>query len=560
MASLGLIAYAVRTHHSPTLRQSWRMIRTMRRCAGQFHRRGANALGRPKMRVVSPMDQTPALQKHLMIRAPRIPFDVAINLLAGASALLAAVLVALPDAVPHVRAVWLLIYAMLALALAFWLPPHLFLGASLAVLALSSVFVPVSVASTQVYTYDVLLVLVVLRAVLPRDRRDSAVRILNPSVAVPAALWTVVMVIAGFRGGFAGNSPGAIARLEMPLVYFPLFTWGFTRILREKAVSVPGVVKALAITSLCFIGYAAFARLTHQRFGGAHGSGIGAVPSIGGELRRDYGIASAFQVYPLLALAGVAYLVFTRRWRFSATLVTTVSVAATFLTLIRGFIFGIVAGVIWMLVFAVKTRWHIRLASRLLPLLLMFALAVALFFTFSPRAAHGVAERVLPGILKQSRGATLSTQKRDQIFRTAARIAQDEPFGLGFVSNDALDKAGFPFVYRADNQWGTLLVYTGWPGVLLMVWAGVALVRRSSQLPAATPWLHPLVAATGLLVLVEGYGWNILFTFTYSLGMLALILACRLGFSQSGDPAASPHESSDPGRTTRSGRATALRS
>lgn len=466
-----------------------------------------------------------------MIRARSISLNVTISLLAATCSLLAALVVVPPDAfAAYSGKLWLLVLASLAIGLALWVRPDLFLGASVVALAVSSAVTPVNVASMKWYTYDILLFLVLLRAVLPRARQHQAVRILDPAVAGPVGLWIVVMLIAGLRGSLAGNHIGTIARLETPLVYFPLFCWGFTRSLRESSASLPRVIKAIAITGLGLIAYAAYARITHHRFGNSVGSGIGIVPTTSGDLRRDYGFFSAFQVYPLLTLGAFAYLFFSRRSRLSPTLVAGVGLAATLLTLVRGLIFGLVAGVIWLVVLSVKRRWHTNLGLRLLPLVVLLAACGALFFIFSPVAAHGVAERVLPGILVQAKVATGNTDYRVHALAIAGHIALNHPVGLGFLAPDDLARAGFLPIYLPDTQWGALLVYTGWPGVLALVWAGLALVRRSFQLPANAPWLHPLVAATGLLLLVQGFGWNVLGQ-TWSLGMIALILALRLGLA-----------------------------
>jgi hypothetical protein len=433
--------------------------------------------------------------------------------------------------------------ALSVLALVWWLPPHLFLAANLAILALSSRFGtrPITVGSASVYTFDLVMALVLLRALLPRERRKPELRLLEARVAAPAVIWSMVMLAAGIRGVYSGNGFGAVLRLETPFVYFPLAYWGFTRILREARVSIPWVVRALALTGLGFIAYAAYARLTGHRFGGTSGSGIGDVQTTGGVLRRDYGIYSAFQIYPLLALGALSYLIFSRRRAsWGAIVVSCVAVTATVLTLIRGLIFGVAAGASMLVILAVKTRWVPKL-GRLLPLVAALALAVGLFFKYSPTAARGVTDRLLPGIAAQTQGAIQTQEVRAHAFSAGKSVANDHPFGTGFVTHDALQSAGYRSDYIPDTQWGTLLAYTGWPGVLALLWVGFAVVRRSSRLPAAAPWLHPLVAATAVLLLVQGWGWDVLFAQTWSIGMAALILALRFGLV--------PNSSSSPERT-----------
>lgn len=453
------------------------------------------------------------------------------------AAVFASILLGIGVASPARAAVLALFCAMFALGLVFWLPPHLFLGASLAICASFSAPVfnqhPFTVGSIQIYPFDILVVLVLLRAALPRKRRVRDLRILDSPVTLPVLLWALVMLTAGLRGILAGNAFGPVARLETSLVYFPLFCWGFMRILGEVSVSIPRVIRTLTITSLAFIAYAAYARITHQRFGAPSGSGIGAVQTTEGVLRRDYGFFSAFQVYALLALGGLSYLVFSRRATLTTILVACAGLAATLLTLVRGLIFGVVAGAIWVVVLSIRTRWHVKLFSRLFSLVAVCAVAGTLFAIFGSGAARGLTERLLPGIAVQAEGATQNTQFRVQVLEAGNRIARDEPFGLGFVTPEALQSAGYPPLYVPHSQWATLLVYTGWPGILVLGWAGVALVRRSFQLPAAAPWLHPLFAATAILVLFQGLAWDVFFSQPWSVGMVALILALRFGLKAS---------------------------
>jgi hypothetical protein len=471
-----------------------------------------------------------------------IPLTVTINVLAVASAGFVALLIVPPDvAAPYTGLMQKFAFATCGLALAIWLPVPLFLGGSVAALAVSSGVSPVNFSSMQLYTYDMLLFLVLFRAVLPRARRENRLLILTPAVAIPAAFWVLVMLVAGIRGLLAENHLGAIARLEIPLVYFPLFCWGFTRILSERSVSVPRVIKTVALVAVAFIAYAAYARITHQRFGPPSGAGLGVVPTTTGTLRRDYGFFSAFQVYPLLALGAFAYLFFSRRARVSTMLLAGAGVAATFLTFVRGLIFGLVVGAIWLAALSLKRHWHTKLASRLLPLVGILAAAWIVLLAFSPAAARGVAERSLPGILGQSQIATGSADYRANVLATAGEIAWNHPLGLGFQTRDDLKDAGYPPVFVPHTQWGTLLVYTGWPGLLALSWLLLALVQRSRQLPAAAPWLHPMIAATCLLVVVQGFAWDVLFSQTWSLGLLALVVALRLGLGAGSAP--------DPART-----------
>jgi hypothetical protein len=334
------------------------------------------------------------------------------------------------------------------------------------------------------------------------------------------------------RSGHQRQSGGEQSRSQAqnPAYLLPLAYVGFTRILRETTVSLPRVVRTLAVTGLAFVGYAVFARATHQRFGDPSGSGIGGVQTTEGVFRRDYGFFSAFELC-LLALGGLSFLMFSRRASMNAILVTVIAFAATAVTLIRGLIFGVVAGALWPVVLAVRTCWQVKLASRLLPLIATFTVVATAFFIFSPMGARGVAERFLTGVFAQAELASKNTEYRIEALKAGEEVALDAPFGLGFVRPESLDAAGYPSIYIPHSQWGPLLVFTGWVGVIVLGWAGVAVLRRSYRLPAAAPWLHPLLAATAFLVLIQGSGWNLLFSQTWSLGMIALVLALRFGLN-----------------------------
>ena len=90
-----------------------------------------------------------------------------------------------------------------------------------------------------------------------------------------------------------------------------------------------------------------FARVTNTPFEDETNPAIGhlgTVVTTGGDLRRDFGLATAFILYPALGLAGAAYLLHGPRRTALAAGVLAVGILATLLTLIRGEIFGLVLG------------------------------------------------------------------------------------------------------------------------------------------------------------------------------------------------------------------------
>ena len=125
-----------------------------------------------------------------------------------------------------------------------------------------------------------------------------------------------------------------------------------------------------------------------------------------GALRRDFGLSSAFILYPALALAAAAYLVHASRRTAFATGVLGIGVLATLLTLIRGEIFGLALGLV-----AIALMCTPATARRVSRPAAVVAACVALMigglglWVVSPSTAHGVVERSLPGVVRQSAAA-----------------------------------------------------------------------------------------------------------------------------------------------------------
>src|SRR5262245_9106992 len=199
-------------------------------------------------------------------------------------------------------------------ALALVLPPHLFVAASLAVLGtlqLSAEHASFAVGGISVHTNDLLLVLVASRALAPRPRRSVNWRIFDASTAGAALAWALVMIAAAARGYAAGTPTDSLIRLDEQVFYYPLFAWGCVRVLREPGVSSTRVAKALAVTVLAFVCYAALERITHQHFGDPSTKHVGVVFTAQGlTLHRDYGLYAAIEIYGLAALAALAHLLF----------------------------------------------------------------------------------------------------------------------------------------------------------------------------------------------------------------------------------------------------------
>ena len=122
-----------------------------------------------------------------------------------------------------------------------------------------------AVGGVQVYSTDALLAVVLLRAILPRDRISPPAS-LDGVARLLFGIWAFVMVIAGLRGGLGGQSLISIIRLEMPLIYSVGFYFGLGRIIRERSFDLDKAVRNLLLVALGFIAYMTFARVTGRTF------------------------------------------------------------------------------------------------------------------------------------------------------------------------------------------------------------------------------------------------------------------------------------------------------
>ncbi len=198
---------------------------------------------------------------------------------------------------------------LVAVALAITIPPHVLIALALLVFGAYSVSANhFAFGGVQLYSTDALLAVLLLRGILPRDRIPSPAP-LNGVARVLFGIFAVVMIIAGLRGFFSGYGLVSIIRLETPLIYGAGFYLALSRIVRERSFDLDKAVRNLLVVAFGFIAYMAFARLTGSTFETNQTVGrLGIVVTTGGVLRRDYGLSSAFIVYPVLALAAAAYL------------------------------------------------------------------------------------------------------------------------------------------------------------------------------------------------------------------------------------------------------------
>ena len=426
----------------------------------------------------------------------------------------------------------LLLLALGVLALA--VPPHVFVALTLVVIGTDSLSEahPLTFGSAQVYSLDVLLVIVLLRAVLPRERTAKPAPLYEMTQLL-FGLWALVWVVAGLRGVFEGYSPISIIRLAVPLYYSVGFYFGLSRIIREREFELDKAVKNLLVVALGLVGYMAFARITNHPFENEANTSIGhlgAVDTSAGVLRRDYGFASAFIVYPALCVAGAGYLLHSPRRTTTAAIVAGIGAFATLLTLIRGEIFGLVLGL--GVIFFLKAPPTIMRASRITVVIAAsFVLLIGGLglWVVSPPTAQGVADRSLPGLLRQTAAAQSTAKFRKNAVNAGLTAAAHHPAGVGLIPGVELTaRSGVDLAYVAHSGLTAMAVYAGWIGLITTALALLALVLGSFSLPRPVPWLQPFfVGSIVLLVFYTVFGASGLLGQGWVAAMAALIAALR---------------------------------
>jgi hypothetical protein len=428
------------------------------------------------------------------------------------------------------------LFLLAAIALAVAVPPHLFLALALLVFGAYSLSgdSPFTFAGAEVYSTDVLLAVVLLRAILPRDRIPTPAP-LDGLARLLFGIWAVVMVVAGLRSALDGHDLVSIIRLETPLIYAGGFYFGLGRIIRERAFDLDKATRNLLIVALGFVAYMAFARLTNSPFETDHTSGgnLGSVITTGGELRRDYGLASAFILYPVLALAGTAYLLYSPRRTATAAVVASIGILTTLLTLIRGEIFGLFIGL--AVIAFMRSEGAIKRAIRTRALVAAsFALLIAglALWVVSPPTARAVVERSLPWFTQQSEAAESTAEFRRKALDVGVSVAEREPAGLGLLPGDALEAASVSPGYLAHSAPAALLVYGGWIALIAAVTALLGLIGASFRAPRPVPWLHPWFIGSLLMLVVYSFAASGLMGQGWVIALAALIAALRFNAAE----------------------------
>ena len=420
--------------------------------------------------------------------------------------------------------------------------PNVFLGLSLFVIGADSLSEahPLALGGTTVYSLDVLLGIVLLRAVLPRERLQP-LALFGELTRILFAILGLVLVIAAVRPVLAGYSVISVIRLGTPLFYSFGFYFGLGRVVREQGFDLDRTLRYLLAVTLGLVAYMAIARVANTPFENETNPNIGHLGTVNtttGALRRDFGLSSAFVIYPVLALAAAAYLLHGSRRTASAAAVLCVGVIATLLTLIRSEIFGLVIGLAAIVV--IRTPAAINRVSR--PAAVASALVALLIgglvlWVVSPPTAHGVAERSLPGVVRQAHSATATAQYREHAVRVGLHAAARHAAGVGFVPvEDQVKKSGVDLGFVAHSGLTAMAVYAGWVGLIAAALALLGLLRESFVQPRPVAWLHPFfVGSLLMLVFYTVFGAAGLVGQGWITALAAMIAALR--FNVGGSPA-----------------------
>lgn len=383
----------------------------------------------------------------------------------------------------------ILALAMLAtVAVALVVPPHLFVALALLVFGSFSISSehPLGFGGTSVYSTDVLLFIVLLRAALPRERVRPHAR-LDKIARLCFGLYALVMLLAGVRSALSGTDLVSVVRLETPLIYSVGFYVGLSRIVRERNFKLDGALRNLLAVAFGFVGWMALMYAINQPFETDETAGkLGTVITTSAVLRRDYGLASAFIVYPALALAAAAYLLYAPRRTALAATAATIGVFATLVTFIRSEIFGLFMGLAVITVLRGEaTLKRMTRARGIVAASIGLAIGGFGLWAVNPPFAGAIVERSLPGIMEQSETAKSTADYRVRALSFGLASADRHPAGVGLLPAEALYEARIPPGYVAHSAPTALLIYVGWIGLAAAALAVVALVRASFR--AVTP-------------------------------------------------------------------------
>jgi hypothetical protein len=458
------------------------------------------------------------------------------RLTAGLGVVFMSCAVGVAAATPHASLVFAGLLAIAITVGALTASPEAVLGASAIVFGtfqLSDSH-PIHAGTVSLYSTDLLLCVLLLRAFSARERSPGGVRMSVIPKAL-AVMLAIIFVYADWRGHQAGLPLRSLVRTPMALLFIPLYTFAFSRILRERTLDLPRLYRVLGGIGLGFIVVMLGAHVTGKTFAttasfSQNSNGYKVVTADGTLLRRDYGFPSAFILYPALALSGLGCAVYATRKSYWAVVITIAGSMATFLTLIRGEIFGLMVGAVVLYAISPRGRriWTPRRAQSLALVLAATAVGALVVGVSSPALATGLAERTLPGVLSQGDYAQKTADDRLQAVGAGYQEAARHPLGIGFreASTLATETGVDPlFVTHSTPAW--LLVFTGWPGLVIAIGLIVASIVASFSAQAREPWHHPAYVALACFFLVYSFSTFGLVGQPWVIGVASLLVAVR---------------------------------
>ena len=154
----------------------------------------------------------------------------------------------------------------------------------------------------------------------------------------------------------------------------------------------------------------------------------------------------------------------------------------------------------------------------------------------SPSTARGVAERSLPGIVRQSAAADENARFRQKAVGAGIGAADRHPAGVGLVPDEKVTaKSGVDLGYIGHSGLTAMAVYAGWIGLIVTALALLSLTRDSFSQPQPVAWLHPMfVGSLLMLVFYSVFGAAGLVGQGWVTALAALIAALR--FNVRGSP------------------------
>jgi hypothetical protein len=416
------------------------------------------------------------------------------------------------------------VYGAICLGIALALPPHLFLPAALVVVGISTQFGSsvVSIGPATLYVSDIAVLVIFLRGAIPRARHPGprALRGLPQALFV---VWVLVMAVAAVRAMVTGLPTSSVIRGDVALFYWPLLYFGFTRVLAEVDLDRSLLWRNLALVAVGFVVYMFGARALNHPF---KAPGLALVPTgVGESVPRNFGFQSAFTIYPVLAIAGVAGMTSRRGDRRVWIALAVLGIIATLTTLVRGEIFALTLGILVVLWVAPRKAAESARVRSAFQLGLATAICLCAVLAVSPRLGNAVVQRTVP-FTHQAKAATANSDYRLKAIESGIHVARAHPAGLGVQDELSLMKRGIDPGYLAHSGFATLGIFGGWVALVASVMMVLSLIRRSFQTEAAEDWLH--AAFVGAILTLSVYSFSAAGlagdTWVIPLGVLAVAL------------------------------------